>query len=170
MYPQHVPHNDIIQHNMSKFIMISFYIIRLNSSSSNSPWMELSLVRPLSYLFRERQLINLSHIWQGLFKGNNENIIAADALCPRIDRSSAAMILTEYNNDVLVFLESDSLEPAPFNCRRMIGNPNTYFNGLVQDCSISITKCNGDIAVLHNAINLCSPKKIQQIMGWSVAV
>ena len=60
----------------------------------------------------------------GMFRDNSLNIITSDALAPCITRSSAAVVLTAQDKQVLVFLGGGFQWPGSSWCWEMVENAN----------------------------------------------
>ena len=74
------------------------------------------------------------------------NIMNADALVPGVARSSAAMVMTIWNGNVLVIFESESKQSVVFQGWGIIQNHNTY-SGLLKTATFM------DTYIYHNRIS-----------------
>ena len=52
--------------------------------------------------------------------------MAADDLATKVARSSAVMVLAMYNEEVLIFYNSESLRHATSRCREIIENVDMF--------------------------------------------
>ena len=62
----------------------------------------------------------------GIFWENEVNTMAADALVPHVAEPSAAMSLTMWNGDELVFLEIESQQLSLDQCQEMLENAQIF--------------------------------------------
>ena len=65
----------------------------------------MALMYYIEYLYSHQRLINYFGAETGIFLGNYVNTMAADALATCVARSSATMVLTTQDKQVLVFHE-----------------------------------------------------------------